>query len=377
MLRYANVNGNKKLPFPQGRGVCPCCDGVLIAKCGSINTHHSAHESRADCDSWSEPIGAWHLAWQDIVRPEFVEVAMGEHRADVVGNGGLVVELQHSPIKTEDIQAREKFYGNMVWLFDATFRFRKVETGDRVFFSFGQTKHLHACAKPVFLDFGTTIVQVDAFTEVFYKCSGFGRKRDRGWFATEYLSGVRLPEVKMAAGISDDPRPANPWEPKCPYSTTEFPSAWFDPVAGTNITFPTDTPFLPLDYDWDHPRTGRRPAWSDVIDKHAELANGWSRDTLVQMENFLHGTPMIFGGLLRVMPAPKDQLTVTRTVRSTEMLLKLVDEHAAAGRVPVLQDKIKKLLIERAQQFELENYGRLLPSESATGKKTEQPSLFD
>jgi hypothetical protein len=42
------------------------------------------------------------------------------HRADIVGNRGVVVELQHSLISNEDVRAREAFYGKMVWLFDAT-----------------------------------------------------------------------------------------------------------------------------------------------------------------------------------------------------------------------------------------------------------------
>ncbi len=43
------------------------------------------------------------------------------HRADVVGNRSTVIELQHSPISVEDIQAREHYYGlrgPMIWLFD-------------------------------------------------------------------------------------------------------------------------------------------------------------------------------------------------------------------------------------------------------------------
>ena len=42
------------------------------------------------------------------------------HRADIVGNYGTVVELQHSQISPEVIAARESFYGRMVWLFDAS-----------------------------------------------------------------------------------------------------------------------------------------------------------------------------------------------------------------------------------------------------------------
>ena len=163
MLRYAIVGGQKQLPFPQGRGTCSCCGGRLIAKCGQINTHHWAHETRDDCDMWSEPIGPWHLWWQGQVCPGCVEVAKGPHRADIVGNEGVVIELQHSSISAEDIAAREAHYGNMVWLFDATQRFAYLKSGEKAFFSFGQTKHIDLCKKPVFLDFGFDVVEIEQF----------------------------------------------------------------------------------------------------------------------------------------------------------------------------------------------------------------------
>ena len=44
----------------------------------------------------------------------------GPHRADIF-NGRTVVELQHSSISgTRTLQRVEAFYGDMVWLFDAT-----------------------------------------------------------------------------------------------------------------------------------------------------------------------------------------------------------------------------------------------------------------
>jgi competence protein CoiA len=134
VLRYAEVDGEKSLPFPGGRGLCPTCRGAVIAKCGHINTRHWAHEVAEECDSWSEGIGPWHISWQDIVRPEFVEVAMGQHRADMIGDGRVVIELQHSPINPEEIEERERFYKRMIWLFDATCRFAGIHSGERFFF---------------------------------------------------------------------------------------------------------------------------------------------------------------------------------------------------------------------------------------------------
>lgn len=154
MLRFAVVNGQKCRPFKQGRGTCPTCGGAVIAKCGSIKAHHWAHESIDDCDLWSEHVGPWHLSWQDPVQDEFVEVTIAPHRADIRNSAGTVIELQHSSLSPEDIARREAFYGDMVWVFDATERFPAMPSGDRDFFSLERTEHIKACQKKVFLDCG-------------------------------------------------------------------------------------------------------------------------------------------------------------------------------------------------------------------------------
>ena len=166
-MLYADVFGERRTARPGLEGHCPGCRAVLVAKCGAINAWHWAHLSVADCDRWSEPTGPWHLSWQNAVDPSCVESPRGEHRADIVGNGGAIIELQHSAISADEIRAREEFYGDMVWLFDATHRFRALESGDWAFFSLGRTKHLPRCRKPVFLDFGDRMVEVASFTNVF------------------------------------------------------------------------------------------------------------------------------------------------------------------------------------------------------------------
>ena len=58
------------------------------------------------------------------------EVVMGEnneHRADVRLDNSLVIELQHSPISAEMIAERERFYGSMIWLFDAQGFIKNIE----------------------------------------------------------------------------------------------------------------------------------------------------------------------------------------------------------------------------------------------------------
>jgi competence protein CoiA len=90
---YANVNGVKSLPTKGLRGVCPACGETVTAKCGAIVTHHWSHPPDSQCDPWAEKIGHWHLGWQNLIEAVSVEVVVGPHRADIMGNDDVVVEL--------------------------------------------------------------------------------------------------------------------------------------------------------------------------------------------------------------------------------------------------------------------------------------------
>jgi hypothetical protein len=335
---------------------------------------HPAVRYRRDCDPWSEPISPWHVSWQDIVLPDFAEVVIGPHRADIVGNSDTVVELQHSSINSDQIREREDFYGNMVWLFDATRRFSGIVCGDRYFFSLGRTKHLGSCQKPVFLDFFTFVVQVEEMTSVLDKFSGFGIIRDRSWFVEQYLSERRSPGPFPAPQRSEG-NSSYPWPGKHPYRLAEHASRWMRPD-GQVETCRKTTPYIPLNYDWVSTKDGRRPVWADIITKLPQIANGWERSDLEAMKDFLHAQPMIIGGQLRLMPPAADRIQVTRTVRETESLLARVDSHVQAGRIPVLKDETRQSLLARAEQFEVRTYGG--PLASLTRKPpTPPPTLFD
>lgn len=378
MLRFANINGEKRLPFPKGRGWCPCCGGQLIAKCGPIKTHHWQHKSKDDCDTWSEPIGPWHLWWQNLIQPMFIEVAKGGHRADIVGNRGVVVELQHSPISPADIKARESHYGEMIWLFDATQRFGYVKSGSRAFFTLGQTKHLSLCTKPVFLDFGFDVVQLESFTDALTMVSGVGLTRSREWLAQEFLSDVRRPESDASGPFLPEGDSSNPWDRKSPVWKLKHDTRWMDPVSGQVVTFPKWSEYIKVNYYTHKPGDSRNKQWDhdNLIDRHHDLANGWTKEELGQMKEFLAGTAIILGGLLRVLPSPASSIPVNQPVSTTELLLSLAESHIRAGRLPILKDKTKAGLIEKAKQHEIQTYGRLLRSEARSGGAEPQPSLF-
>ncbi len=155
---YALVDGAKSEAWPGGEATCPTCQALLVAKCGDINAWHWAHRTTADCDPWHEGESDWHLSWKRLVRPEFCEVRMGPHRADIVGHAGLVVELQHSNISPAEISERESFYRRMIWLFDAEpfidnvwFRLRDGYYS----FRWKHARKTHAeCQAPVYWDCG-------------------------------------------------------------------------------------------------------------------------------------------------------------------------------------------------------------------------------
>ena len=154
---------------PGERAMCPGCGGDVIAKCGEINIWHWAHEADADCDTWHEAESAWHREWKRAAAPEQCEVDFGQHRADIVGKHGTVIELQHSPISVEEIREREAFYSplsphGMIWLFDAapwTHRldligFDHADSGPCMSFDWAQARPSHRHLKQtVFWDLGS------------------------------------------------------------------------------------------------------------------------------------------------------------------------------------------------------------------------------
>ena len=124
-MRYALVNNERHEARPRLTGLCPGCGQPTISKCGNQRIHHWAHRGVRTCDSWWEPETPWHRnwkgqfphAWQEVIQ----HAATGErHIADVRTEHRLVLEFQHSHLRLEERAAREKFYGNMIWIVDGT-----------------------------------------------------------------------------------------------------------------------------------------------------------------------------------------------------------------------------------------------------------------
>ena len=124
MLQFALVDGSRANPLPRLQGTCCYCGEEMVAKCGQTKIWNWAHKGRSRCDPWGAPEGEWHSSWKNLFPDEWQEVVhidakTGErHIADVKTPKGLVIEMQHSPIKSEELQSHEAFYENMIWMVD-------------------------------------------------------------------------------------------------------------------------------------------------------------------------------------------------------------------------------------------------------------------
>lgn len=125
MMNFAKDQfGNRIEPFYKGRAICELCEGELYAYgChGRLRSPDWRHKTLLDCDTWSEGETEWHRSWKAHFSKRWCERAMwdrttGEgHRADVLCPTGLVLEFQNSHISPNEIEARERFYGKMLWV---------------------------------------------------------------------------------------------------------------------------------------------------------------------------------------------------------------------------------------------------------------------
>jgi len=112
---------------------CDFCKNNLIAKRGKIKIHHFSHRNDAKCDTWHDNKGEWHLNWQNIVKTDNIEIIINregtKHIADIFNNN-LVIEIQNSNISQKDIQNRENFYNNMIWIVNLCYMEKEIDDVD-------------------------------------------------------------------------------------------------------------------------------------------------------------------------------------------------------------------------------------------------------
>ena len=89
---------------------------------------------------------------------------MPPHRADIRQPEGNVIELQHSPISPKEIQEREEFYGEMVWLLDGRDYDIRGLAGGATQFRWARARRSFLAAKRrVFADLVEVVLEVESF----------------------------------------------------------------------------------------------------------------------------------------------------------------------------------------------------------------------
>lgn len=119
------MDGIRAEARPGARGQCLFCRSAMVAKCGEVVRWHWAHSARRRCDPWWENETEWHRRWKGYFPKDWQEVVhvdeSGErHIADIKTDTGLVIELQHSSMKPDELRSREQFYGKMRWVVDGS-----------------------------------------------------------------------------------------------------------------------------------------------------------------------------------------------------------------------------------------------------------------
>ncbi len=125
-MRFAINKNNDRIEVEKSgqRAFCPDCNSIVIGRNGIIRPKHWYHKTSIECDSWYEPMTAWHIEWQSHFPKECQEISLIDeennirHRADIYLKNKLVIEIQYSSINVEEINQREQFYGkhNMIWI---------------------------------------------------------------------------------------------------------------------------------------------------------------------------------------------------------------------------------------------------------------------
>ncbi|MEQ1875936.1 MAG: hypothetical protein ABL958_04770 [Bdellovibrionia bacterium] len=178
-MKFALVNEERREAEKGISGSCIGCEQLMIPKCGPIKVKHWAHKTVCECDHWWENETEWHRTWKNFFPIECQEIRhkaeSGEwHIADVVTKQGHFLEFQHSFLKTEEREARNKFYGSeLIWVVDGLRRKNDQSQFDKILKDSKQINptlglfrlpalvdessllsEWFGCSGPVFFDFG-------------------------------------------------------------------------------------------------------------------------------------------------------------------------------------------------------------------------------
>lgn len=204
MLTTACLDDGSKISIDEykkdlNKNFCCPLGHKLMAKKGRLVVHHFAHYPGSKCDKFRTGMTNWHSQWQRIVEDKNnLEVCLDQngnkiklsdmkkrnddnsnntnheqntsnslfnsllkipnavkqetfdqsHIADIINPNQildgkvLVIEVQHSPIKKEIVDERERYYKNMIWIFDLTPRVVKTGKHNKIVFVDGKISYL-------------------------------------------------------------------------------------------------------------------------------------------------------------------------------------------------------------------------------------------
>lgn len=187
---WAIQNNQRVTATPNQKAICPICKAEVTSKCGSIKVWHWSHITAEDCDSWSEGETGWHIGWKNEFSKEHQEVIIGKHRADIKTQSGKVIELQNSPISAEDIQIREEYYNNMIWVLNGYSLWQGFEerpkNNNLITFRWKHpAKSWWNAKKPIYLDLGNHIILIKKIYPNL-PCGGYGVSISREEFLKQF-----------------------------------------------------------------------------------------------------------------------------------------------------------------------------------------------
>jgi len=163
---------------------CIGCDNIIRAKKGMINIHHWAHESKVECifrrdkDCKTE----WHMKWQNIVKNDYLEKIIiknnKKHIADIMNENNIVIEIQHSILSNDEINERELFYNNMIWILDGTDNIVKTDAESYI------------CIKSNEMFITTNMYYIVKFTKKFWCQIKQKKYIDTGYYLYEIVNHI-------------------------------------------------------------------------------------------------------------------------------------------------------------------------------------------
>jgi hypothetical protein len=118
------------------------------------------------------------LDWKRKFPHDWCEFWKAGHRADVCDPNGSVIEFQHSQLGPNEIQERESFWENLIWVFDAKEWFGNLELRFQPEKTTFRWKHprksVFAARCPVYFDTGFELFEI-TFLGRNVPCGGKGR----------------------------------------------------------------------------------------------------------------------------------------------------------------------------------------------------------